>query len=149
MALEFVVMIGLPKSGKSTWVDANLPEHQLICADDIRLGMGVQYLQEIEGLVWAYHDIMIKAHMNRCRSIVIDATNTTDRTIKKYKRIADEDGYKFRMIHLPTPVSVCLERNVGESAVPQEVIIRMSKQLTRLFDDSYMISIASHLEIVR
>ena len=126
---KFVVMMGLPRSGKSTYVDSHLSDYQVICADDIRLAMGVQYLQEIESFVWANHDVMIKAYLIRGKNIVVDATNTTDKTLKKYKKLANEYNYKFEVIFIDTNYKICFDRNIGKDAVPDAVIDRMMEQI--------------------
>ena len=122
------VMMGLPRSGKSTIVD-ELEGFQIICADDIRLAMGHQFAPDLEPFVWGTHNSMIKAQMIRGKNIVVDSTNTVFSRLETYKRLADNHGYHMELWYVDTPLSVCLKRNIGESSVPEGVITRMSGQL--------------------
>lgn len=131
---QLIVMVGIPKSGKSTYVDHNFPDYQLICADDFRLALGVQYNARLEGTVWAAHDIALRAAMERGCSTVIDNTNTTTASLNKFEALTDEYGYTMRIVHISTPSQVCLERNVvaEKDKVPGHVINRMHEQLKTL-----------------
>lgn len=131
-----MVTVGLPKSGKSTWVDGFLDGHnrgyQVVCADDIRLGMGFQFDRKMENFVWGVHDAMLLASLERGLCVIVDGTNTTTASLTKYEKYATEYDYSFRIIFLDTHEDVCLKRNVGKHVVPENVILRMSEQLSRL-----------------
>ena len=125
--LKLVVMLGLPKSGKSTYVNQNYSHYQVLCADDIRLALGSAFNRNTESFVWSIHDAMLRAFMERGRNIIIDATNTTIYTLEKYKRIAnDYDRYSIELVVLKTPLKTCLNRN--NDSVPIDVIVRMATQ---------------------
>lgn len=130
-----MVTVGLPKSGKSTWVDGFLkrdPDYQVVCADDIRLGMGFQFDRKMENFVWGVHDAMLLASLERGLCVIVDGTNTTLASLIKYEKYATEYGYTFRIIFFDTHEDVCLKRNEGKHVVPENVILRMSGQFYRL-----------------
>lgn len=128
---ELVVMCGIPRSGKSTWVNENLKGYHIVCADDIRLALGVQFDFRLENFVWGVHDTAVRAALVRERDVVIDATNTTITTIKRYAAMAEEYSINFRVVHVNTPLTVCFARNKPEipGSVPNKVIDRMARQL--------------------
>ena len=128
---ELIVMIGLPRAGKSTYVD-HLNNYDIICADDIRLAFGVQFDPKIEPFVWAIHDTILRAKMLRKRNIVLDETNTVLDRINRSKTLVKEYDYDLKLVYIATPLETCLQRNVGKGSVPKEVIYRMNEQLQEL-----------------
>lgn len=130
-----IVMCGLPRSGKSTYVDGHFSNFQIVCADDIRLALGTQFDEKLENFVWGVHNTMIRAHLERGYNVVIDSTNTTIHTIERYSNLAREYDYRFIIDVIVTPIEECLKRNVGHGAVPENVIVRMQKQLWDLMNN--------------
>jgi len=49
--LNLVVMVGIPKSGKSTYINKHYAHYQLLCADDIRLAFGSAFNRNTESFV--------------------------------------------------------------------------------------------------
>ena len=133
-----IVMCGLPRSGKSTYVDRHFPNYQIACPDDIRLGLGTEFNPYIEDYVWSVNNTIIRAHLMRRYNVVVDATNTTIGSIEKYKRMADEEYYRFLIILMRTTKEECLRRNVGPGSVPVEVIERMDRQLNEMIDSEFL-----------
>jgi predicted kinase len=127
---ELVVLIGLPKSGKSTHVDQHFQHYQLICPDDIRQGLGVRHDQRLEPFVWAVVEAQARAILRRRRSLVIDATNTTENARQKWINLAREYQYPLKMIWINTPIELCLER-AEQDGFPRSVLRRMHEQLRR------------------
>jgi len=132
------VMMGAPKSGKSTYVDNKFKGWQIICADDIRLGFGFQFNSKFENFVWAVHDAMLRAVLERNLNVVIDSTNTTENKIKQYKTIADIYDYRFVIVLMRTSKEKCLKRNVGKGSVPIEVIEKMHSQMSEMLTSEFL-----------
>lgn len=129
---KLICMVGIARSGKSTYIDNNLSECQIVCADDIRLAFGTQFYKPIEPFVWAIHDIMVYAYLERRRNICIDSTNTVEDRIIKYAFMADKYKYLFEVVLIDTPIDVCFSRNYGRGSVPKETILKQSDQLLKL-----------------
>jgi len=129
MTKQCVIMIGIPRSGKSTIVSADYKDHQVICADDIRTSLGFVFDKRIEPIVHAICEIECRAKMERGSNIIIDETNVSQRIVKIWTDLADEYGYHKKALVVHTPFKECIKRNHGERAVPKEVIERMNKEL--------------------
>lgn len=125
---EFVLMVGLPRSGKSTYVDRILYTYQLVCPDDIRKALGVRHDRRLEPFVWAVVEAQIRALMERGRPVVFDATNTVEHARNRWIELATVYGYYVRIIWIDTPLSVCLER-AKKDGFPESVLLRMFHQL--------------------
>jgi len=89
-----IMMVGLPRSGKSTQameimegaLDYNRPNYTgrfttIVCPDDIRLAMygPTPFIASLEPLVWATAKIMVNALFEKFDTVILDATNTTRR----------------------------------------------------------------------
>ena len=149
---QLIVTVGLPRSGKSTWVDRFIDtdkemNYQVICADDIRLGMGFQFDSKFEPVVWTVHHFALRAALERGYSVIVDSCNTTVPGIRKYAQIAKEYDYQLVILRINTPLDTCLARNKGDGAVPDNVIRRMDKQLSVTISSSFWESIKDNILI--
>lgn len=145
MARELIMMCGLPRSGKTTYVDKHFGSYQIVCADDIREGMGIQFNPAIEDFVWACHHSIVRAHMVRGSSIVLDSTNCVLERYIQWQRECDLRRYKLIVYLIDTPIEACLARNTGKGSVPNAIIHRMHNQLTQLLEKDYF----RDLEVIR
>ena len=129
------VLVGLPRSGKSTYA-----KQQLVCAspavvvnpDSIRLALhGQRFIAEAEDFVWAIAKTMVRslflAGHNR---VLIDATNMTRARRSFWK----SKSWQCLFVEFPTPVEVCMERAAGDPEL-QAVIQRMHKNYEPIGED--------------
>lgn len=127
-----VMLVGLPRSGKSTWAQAE--KHPIVCPDAIRLALhGQFYISAAESYVWAIAKTMVRALFLAGHDMVIlDACNNT-------RKRRDEwcSGMWRRVFHtFTTPAEICVER-AREDERPDliSVIIRMADQHEPVEDD--------------
>lgn len=118
------VMVGLPRSGKSTLAKAS--GHPMVNPDSIRLALhGQAFNPAAEPMVWTIATYLVKAlFLAGHTHVVLDATNVTRRRRQQW-RSAEWDTVYFVMA---TPVSVCKARaraNGQMDLLP--VIDRMSR----------------------
>jgi len=137
MKKELIIMIGLPGSGKSYFVDGIYSEaYQIICTDDIRKSLGFIFEIKMEPFVHCISETMVKAKMERGLRIVIDETNIGISHLIKWRRLAEEYGYETKAIIIDTPIDICKERRgCKEGKFPEEVIDRMNIGLELLKSD--------------
>lgn len=133
---EIILTIGLPGSGKSTYVNDNFIKtgsgHQILCLDDMRLAMGDIFNRKTEDIIIAMHNIMARAFMERGLSIVVDSTNISKKVIGDWHELANEYGYDMKGIFFDIPIGECMERKVGTNKLTVEVYERMYRQLEEL-----------------
>lgn len=125
---EFLMLVGLPGSGKSTYIkkyfNQNLRVHS---SDAIRAELsGDENNQDINAKVFEVLHNRVKEDLRNGISCVYDATNIN---YKRRKAFLDElksiDCWKVCHV-ICTPYEVCLEQNQQrERKVPEEVIERM------------------------
>jgi predicted kinase len=119
------VLVGLPRSGKSTWAgQQGLP---IVNPDAIRLALhGQAFYQPAEPLVWAFAHMMVDALFKAGHAVVIlDATNTTKKRRDEWLSKDYDTSYKV----FDTEPAECIRRaqkGGREDLIP--VIERMAKQ---------------------
>lgn len=128
----YYFMIGIPGSGKSGLAEALAVSQgcQVVCPDTIR---DAHCVGSPESFAIAYREI--GALLREGKNVVFDATNTIRRhraeMIAAGKPYADE----VVCIWMDTPLEVCIARHHERvrqgirTTLPDEVIVRMSKQL--------------------
>lgn len=123
---KLIVLVGLPRSGKSTWArEQNLP---IVCPDAIRLALhGERFLAKAEPMVWTIVFLMVEAlFLAGNETIIIDATNVTAKR-------RDEWKHKFpgtvELKVFDTPPEECKKRAIQTNQPDLlDVIDRMAAQ---------------------
>lgn len=138
-------MIGLQRSGKSTWAnkwvrdkprvdsDGVVVPRVIVCADDIRLAVsGKRFNRHAESVVFMIKDYMIKSLLIRGHDVLCDGTHTTKTSIRRNFEI-DLDA-EWTLIN--TPVEICKQRAI-ETNQPDlvQVLDRTGRQLKALLDE--------------
>lgn len=122
------MMVGLPRSGKSTYIAQNsLLSGFIVSADNLRdLIYGHAYFQNGEPMVWAVRGYMLEEVMRQGLDVTIDETNTTKSARASTLKIAKKYGYKCVAYTFHTSAETCLERTTNEGL--RGAIYRMDKQ---------------------
>lgn len=119
--LKIVMMVGLPLSGKSTYIDQFKQKpaskigpdnsYTIVCPDDVRLALGFEFHKPMENFVWATVETMARALLLRGQNIVVDATNLTRYSRKLWINLAKEYKAELQVIIIDTPVEECVGRS--------------------------------------
>lgn len=131
----YIFLIGIPGSGKSTFVQSLIQEHthsHVVATDAIRYklygdeaiqGDWLKIWDEVKGeFNWAYQ---------QGKSVIYDATNFHPLHRQELLITVRKIGFtSITAIWMKTPLWLCLYRNQKrQRQVPQEVIINMYRQL--------------------
>ncbi len=130
-----ICTVGLPRSGKSTWAQAQ--PYPIVNPDSIRLALhGQRYYAPAEPLVWYTAKIMVMSLFTAGHDrVIVDATNTTRKRRDEWS--SPLWGTVFKL--MDTPDEVCLQRATGDPEI-FPVIERMIKQREVLRDDEEVIN---------
>lgn len=122
---EFVMLIGLPASGKSTYAQSLNKTHVVCSSDEIRAELGDVNDQKKNGQVFSIMEERALTALKCGKNVVYDATNLKRKDRAKILSVIP-DGVICRAIVFAVPYEECLERNaVRDRIVPGKVMKRM------------------------
>ena len=127
-----LVLVGLPASGKSTWLRTNgIPA---ISSDHLRALLADDVTdQSINRHVFLHVRALARTRLGLRRPVTaIDATSVALQGRAAYIRMARAHGARVEAVFFDTPLDECLRRNLErERQVPEAAIRKMAAELVR------------------
>lgn len=127
------VMIGIPGSGKDTYVADELGDLPMLCRDNIRTEIGMKGEKPFgskkqESQVTDIFNTRMKEYFRNGQSFVINNTNVVEKYRRAYTDMAIMNKFKVVFIYINAPsIQECKKRRSGQ--MPMDVIDRMWNNL--------------------
>jgi predicted kinase len=131
MPMRIIVLIGLPGSGKSTYLERMGVTG--LSSDRIRQWLTDDETdQSVQRRVFRTLRYLLRERLEIGRPVTyIDATNLTPRERRPYLVIAQKRGCTAEAVFFDLPLEVCRQRNLSRArVVPDDVLLRMAERLT-------------------
>lgn len=137
--IPIYIMIGIPGSGKSTWIKNNLsPDIPIVSRDIIRAELGFTRgvdekavctkAQEEE--VSKVERELVKTYIESGQSFVLDDTNTSRYAAEFIKGLRKLGNVNLIGVKMNTPLKICQERRKAQ--IPGRVLEGMEKRMRGL-----------------
>ena len=128
--LRIVVLVGLPGSGKSTYVEQL--GAAVLSSDTIRkLLADDETIQTIHDRVFQTMRYLLRHRLELRRPVTyIDATNLTPQERAPYIGIGKAFGCELEAVYFDVPLEICRRRNAARSrVVPDDAMVAMAAKL--------------------
>lgn len=142
---EMVMMIGLPRSGKSTYIKTHLGDYYQISRDALIM----ESCPTAQTYAEAWNSVdqkeidekLMKEAQSAFKTedkIVIDMTNMSKKSRKKWLTLAKRNAFFTKAYVMGTDVDTCVDRSVSPTKpIPEEVIWNMAKRFTFPLGDEF------------
>jgi predicted kinase len=129
---NFILMVGLPRSGKSTWIQEHSQNAIVVSNDWIREEiLGTHYSKNANAIIWTIADAALRIILGQGKDAIYDGVNLTKETRKFYIDLARQYGAKIKIVLVITPLEICMERNKSGNKLPNDVLEKMASSYER------------------
>ena len=126
---RLTIMMGFPRAGKGTWITMKKGHDDVVVSSDwIRENiLGHSYSDASNAIVWSMVDATLRIILGQGKDAILDGINLTRSTRKFYSSIARTYGADVRIVHIKTPLEICIERNrkAESHKLPEQDLIDM------------------------
>lgn len=107
-----IVLVGLPRSGKTTWAFSIGPSYPVVSPDAIRLALhGQRFITESEPLVWVMAEYMAKSlFFAGHKTVIIDGCHVSKKRRDFWREKFEKIGYEVCFKVIETGTEECIKR---------------------------------------
>jgi len=132
MKNTLTIIVGLPRCGKSTWIEKNKGDAVVVSNDWIRENiLGTHYSSNANALIWSITDATLRIVLGQGKDAILDGINHTADVRRFFIDLARQYKSKVKMVCIMTPVGICLARNskAETNKLPQDKLIAINNKI--------------------
>jgi predicted kinase len=131
---NLTIIVGIPCSGKTTWVNKNKGTKFVLSADLVRKHLhGKSFYEEAEQMVWTLRRYIFLHALEQGIDIIVDETSITAKKRAEILKFANIYGYTCDCVFIRCDKKICETRCVKiktlETLAKIPIINRMARQL--------------------
>ena len=112
MMAKLTIMVGFPRSGKSTWIEENKGDSIVVEIDWIRNNiLGNSYHKASEPALWLVADSTTRICLGQGRDVILDGINLHSFVRAKYIELAKSMDCEVECAWVNTSMAICMNRN--------------------------------------
>lgn len=146
---EAILFIGLPGSGKTTYIEKNYKSGYIkVSADDFKDARPDlkptsenegEYAEQLETYhQWSVNaaETLMKVISDFGANLCMDSGGVNNSYSLRIIQMLKDKGYRIKLIHMDTPIEVCLGRNKKrtEGRLPEIIILEKAKKIGSCVD---------------
>jgi predicted kinase len=108
------LMVGLPRSGKSTWIKERIENLNAIVLENDWIRENILHAphsKSIDPTIWMLTDGAARIILSQGKNVIIDGVNLTKFTRKFFIDMARECNARVVIVEIKTPIEKCIDRN--------------------------------------
>jgi len=153
MRSKAVILMGLPLSGKTSWIkEQEFDGFVTISADNLKENHPDYDPDDTEPLhEWSVAEAEqnLITEVSKGHNIIFDSGSINNSYTVRILEVLDSNNYEIELVHIKTPYTICLERNKKRKRkVPEHAIIdkaiKESKQFYRLSEYADKITVVDY-----
>lgn len=128
MSGKMIILVGLPRSGKSTWIEEYQKKNDcLVVSNDwIRENIfHVKYYHSINPALWTISDGCIRILLSQGKTVLVDGVNHTKFVRGEFIKTGNDMNADIEIVYISTPLETCLKRN---DKIPEERLRSMAEE---------------------
>lgn len=145
MEKKAIILMGLPLAGKTSWINSQKLDDYIVVSADVIKEEHPDYDPENAHKLHEYSVEKAEESMNRHsdygRNIIMDSGSINNSYSKRIINMLKSKDYQVKLVHIKTPLLVCLDRNKERARkVPEkEIIFKAQKENSQFFKLSEMV----------